>query len=185
MLEVILNLQLTGISHQGSLVLEVRGQVSNAFCTFLSLSLSLSLTHTHTHTQSDLPPFIVLQRRKRNSEPQTQSWQQGWGESRPSLHRSWHSSWCNNEPASFAPGLSASSAPQPLLGRLFHTYRRAEKLALFLKLQELPSTEDQEVPRGELGRSLILNQVGQLPLWKWQLSRSWWSQWWTVLERIF
>ena len=54
MLEVTLNLQLTGISHQDSLVLEVRGQVSNSFCTFLSLSLSvsLSLSHTHTHTHT-------------------------------------------------------------------------------------------------------------------------------------
>ena len=96
MLKVTLNLQLTGISHQDSLVLEVRGQVSNAFCTFLSLCLSVSLSLTHTHTQSDLPPFIVLQRGKRNSEPQTQNWQQVRGESRPSLQRSWHSSWCNN-----------------------------------------------------------------------------------------
>ena len=88
MLEVILNLQLTGISHQDSLVLEVKGQVNNAFCASLSLTHTHTHTHTRTHTESDLPPFIVLQRGKRNAEPQTQSWKQEWGESRPSLQRS-------------------------------------------------------------------------------------------------
>ena len=153
MLEVILNLQLTGISHQDSLVLEVKGQVNNAFCASLSLSLSLSLSHTHTHTHTHAHTQRVIchlslyfrgARGMQSHKPRAGS-RNGVNQDLHFKGPDTHQGVIMNQPS------SPQGSVLPLLPSHFwegsSTPTGELRNALFLKLEELPSTVDQEVPR--------------------------------------